>query len=67
MVFPLAISSNLFSVTALLIFFGVTGKLELAADIAVVQGAALTIFLAFSGNSRNLLLSVRLQPNQSEW
>jgi len=56
-VFPLAISSNLFSVTALLIFFGVTGKLELAADIAVVQGAALTVFLAFSGNSRNLLLS----------
>ncbi len=57
MFFPLATSSNLFSVTALLIFFGITGKLEQAADIAVVQGAALSIFLAFSGNSRNILLS----------
>jgi len=60
-VFPLAISSNLFSVTALLIFFGVTGNSALAADIAVIQGAALTVFLAFSGNSRNLLLSESVQ------
>jgi hypothetical protein len=55
-VFPLAIASNLFSVTALLIFFGVSGDSALAADIGVIQGASLTIFLAFSGNSRNLIL-----------
>jgi len=55
--YPLAIASNLFSITALLIFFGVTGNVELSADIAVVQGAMLTIFLAFSGNARNILLS----------
>lgn len=56
-VFPLAIASNLFSVTALMIFFGVTGNSALAAEIGVIQGAALSIFLAFSGNARNLILS----------
>jgi len=40
-----------------LFFFGLTGKHELAADVAVVQGAALAVFLAFSANSRNLLFS----------
>lgn len=55
-VFPLAIASNLFSVTALLIFFGVSGNSSLAADIGIIQGVSLTIFLAFSGNSRNLIL-----------
>lgn len=54
--FPLAIASNLFSVTALLIFFGVTGNSELAAEVGIIQGATLTTFLAFSGNARNLIL-----------
>lgn len=56
-VFPLSIASNLFSVTALLIFFGLTGNSTFAAEVGVIQGVALTVFLAFSGNSRNLILS----------
>jgi len=55
--FPLAAAINYFSITALLIFSGLTGNLELAADIGVIQGAIIAVFLSLSGNARNLILA----------
>jgi hypothetical protein len=42
--------------TALMIVFGIAGRHEVAADIALVQGATLALFYAFSANARNLIL-----------
>jgi len=56
-VFPLAIALSLFSTTAFLIVLAVLGQAELAAEVGVVQGASLGVFLAFSANGRNLILS----------
>ena len=56
-VFPLAALLNSFSMTALLLIVGVAGRSELAADIALVQGATLALFYAFSANARNLILA----------
>jgi len=41
--------------TGLLVVLGLGGKPHLAADVAIVQGAALALFYAFSGNARNLI------------
>ena len=46
-VFPLATLFNSFSMTALMIVFGIAGRHEVAADIALVQGATLALFYAF--------------------
>lgn len=35
---------------------GLGGNPQLAADVGIVQGAALALFLTFSGNARNLIL-----------
>lgn len=59
LLFPLAAAINFFSITALLIVAGVAGKSELAANIGIVQGAILVVFLSLSGNARNLILSSR--------
>ncbi|MEI7612320.1 MAG: hypothetical protein WCK63_05390 [Betaproteobacteria bacterium] len=56
-VYPLAALFNSFSMTALLLVVGVTGRSELAADVGLVQGATLALFFAFSANARNLILS----------
>ena len=56
-VFPLAIALSLFSTTAFLIVLAMLGRAELSADVGVVQGASLGVFLAFSANARNLILS----------
>ena len=56
LLFPLAAAINLFSVTGLIIVAGFLGKSNLAADIAIIQGAVLAIFLSLSGNARNIIL-----------
>lgn len=42
--------------TFLLIGVGTLGEPELAADIAIVQGATLAVFFAFSANARSIIL-----------
>ena len=56
-IFPFAYSLNMFMMTLVLIFTGLIGESELAADIAIVQAATLVVFMAFSTNSRNIILS----------
>lgn len=57
LVFPASALLNSFSMTALLLLFGLAGRAETAADIALVQGASLALFYAFSANARNLVLA----------
>ena len=64
LVFPVAIALSLFSTTAFLIVLAILGNAELAAEVGVVQGASLGVFLAFSANGRNLILSA---PNASRF
>lgn len=56
-IFPLAALFNSFSMTALLLVFGIFGWFDLAADIGLVQGATLALFYSFSANARNLILT----------
>ncbi len=56
LVFPASYLSNQLSMTGLLVTLGLNGNPQLAADVGIVQGAALALFLAFSGNARNLIL-----------
>ena len=55
-VFSIAIASNMFSMSALLVFLGLIGKAKFAADVGIVQAATLAVFFAFSANARNLVL-----------
>jgi len=55
-VFPIAIASNMFSMSAFLVLLGIIGKVKLAADVGLVQAATAAIFFAFSANARNLVL-----------
>lgn len=55
-IFPIAYMSITYAITGLLIAFGLAGRSEVAADIAVAQGAALATFHAFSANTRHLIL-----------
>ena len=64
LVFPLAIALSLFSTTAFLIVLAMLGRADLSAEVGVVQGASLGVFLAFSANGRNLILSA---PNASRF
>ena len=57
LIFPMAALLNSFSMTALLLVFGVAGHSEIAANIGLVQGATLALFYAFSANARNLILA----------
>lgn len=57
LLFPFAAAINLFSTTSLLILAGLLGNGDLAADIAVIQGAILAVFHSFSANARNLILA----------
>lgn len=54
--FPLVYLSVTHSTTALLITIGLLGRPEIAADIALIQGATLATFYALSANTRNLIL-----------
>jgi len=55
--FPLAALLNTSAITALLIGLGLAGRVELAADVGIVQGAMLALFYAFSANARNIILN----------
>jgi len=55
--FPIAVSINFFSITALIIIAVFLKKEGLAADIAIIQGAIIAIFHSLSGNARNLILA----------
>ena len=55
MVFPASYLSCQLSMTGLMIVLSLGGNPQLAADVGIVQGAALALFLAFSGNARNLI------------
>lgn len=57
LLFPLAVLFNSFSMTALLLAFGLAGRSEAAADIGLVQAASLALFFAFSANGRNVVLA----------
>lgn len=54
--FPGAVAWNMFAMTGLLIFLGVLGQADFAAEVGIVQGATLAVFMAFSANARNLIL-----------
>ena len=56
MIYPLAYLALTSSITVLLIAVGVAGRHELAGELAVIQGAVLATFYAFSANTRNLIL-----------
>ena len=60
-IFPVSHLSNQMAMTGLLVGMGLLGNVQLAADIAIVQGAALALFFGFSGNAR----SVILKPGES--
>ena len=57
LIFPMAALLNSFSMTALLLVFGIAGRSEIAANIGIVQAATLALFYAFSANARNLILA----------
>lgn len=59
LIFPASYLSSQLSMTGLLIAVGLGGNPQLAADIGIVQGAALALFFTFSGNARNLIFKSR--------
>lgn len=46
-----------YSITGLLVILGLAGKHAMAAEVAIVQGAALATFYVFSGDARHLILT----------
>lgn len=56
MIYPVAYLVLTSAITLLLIAVGLAGKAALAAELAVIQGAVLATFFAFSANTRNLIL-----------
>jgi len=56
-IYSSAILLNSFSMTALMMVCGLAGAPGLTADIAVVQGATLALFYAFSANTRNVIFA----------
>jgi O-antigen ligase len=56
LIFPLAYLALGSALTVLLIVAGLAGEATLAAEMAVVQGALLATFYAFSANARSLIL-----------
>ena len=57
LVYSLAVAVNFYSLTFLYIIAGLIGQTQLAADMAIIQGGLLAIFLALSGNARSLILA----------
>lgn len=55
--FPIAFSMNSFSMTALMVVLGVSGRTELAASVGVIQGAIAALYLSFSANARSIILN----------
>lgn len=57
MFFSLASLLNTYSMSLILIFYGIVGNPNIAADIGIVQAATFAFFYAFSANARGLVLS----------
>jgi MFS family permease len=55
--FPGAFMVNTFAMTILLVILGLAGRVAMAAEIGIVQGATLALFYAFSANARSLILN----------
>lgn len=55
--FPSAFMVNTYAMTILLVVLGLADKVDLAADVGIVQGATLALFFAFSANARSLILN----------
>lgn len=55
--FPLAFMANTFAMTILLVTVGMAGRVTMAAEIGIVQGATLALFYSFSANARSLILN----------
>ena len=55
--FPVGYLLVTHSIPALLVLMGLAGRSELAAEIAVIAGATIATFHAFSANARGLILS----------
>jgi len=55
LIFPASYLAGQLGMTGLLVALGLGGNPHLAADVGIVQGAALALFFAFSGNARNLI------------
>ena len=56
MIYPLAYLALTSALTVVLLAVGIAGRAELAAELAVVQGALLATFYAFSASTRSLIL-----------
>lgn len=57
LVHVIAYASVTYSITGLLIAFGLLGKMAIAADIGIAQGATLATFYALSANARTVILT----------
>ncbi len=55
--FPISVLLNTSGMTALLVGLDLAGRVELAADAAIVHDATLALFYAFSANARNIILN----------
>ena len=53
----IAYASVTYAITGLLIVFGLSGEMAIAADIGIAQGATLATFYALSANARTVILS----------
>lgn len=54
-VYPISYMSSQLGMTVLLVGLGMGGLSNLAAEVGIVQGAALALFLSLSGNVRSLI------------
>lgn len=50
-----------YSLSGLLMLLGLAGNFDMAADVAIVQGAVLATFYVLSGDARHMILSERMQ------
>lgn len=55
--YVISYASVTYSITGLLIVFGLLGEMAIAADIGIAQGATLATFYALSANARTVILT----------
>ena len=52
-----------YSISGLLVILGLSGRYELASDVAVAQGSVMATFYVMSGDARHLILSERMKSS----
>ena len=52
-----------YSISGLLVILGLSGRYELAADVAVAQGSVIATFYVMSGDARHLILSEKMKSS----